>query len=186
MKIGFLRALGGVVLLAGAMTACSNSTTSETIFTPSVTQSFSANGGSVSLPTSGTVSGATLTYPASNVAAGVGVTFTAIWSGSPMPQSEMRNTQAAPSSLGTWTMTFSGSTTTVTFTGNFTLSYSTKTTGLLLEFFQGSTLLSVCPSSVSNGTATFTCQAGSLSLGNAYNIEVVSGSTATPTPTTTP
>src|SRR5579872_36336 len=181
MKIRTIRLAAALTLVAAITAACGGSTTTSTAKL-STSSTVSASGGSVSLPTSGSVSGATFTYPASNVAAGVSVKFAATSSG-PAPQSADRRNVLAASSIGAWTMTFSGSTATITFNGNVSVSFASAQTGLVLEFFQGSTLDGVCPSTSSNGMLTFTCAAQGLDLTQTYTLEIVSGSSQTSSPT---
>lgn len=184
MNIRTLKLAAALTLVAAITAACGGSTSSTTAKL-STSTTVSASGGSVALPTSGSISGATFTYPASNVGAGVTAKFTATSSG-PTPQSASRRNTLSASSLGAWTMTFSGSTATITFTGNVTVSFTSSETGLVLEFFQGSTLDGVCPSTSSNGTLTFTCEAQGLDLTQTYTLEIVSGSSQTASPTSTP
>ncbi|MGH7715000.1 MAG: hypothetical protein ACREML_03280 [Vulcanimicrobiaceae bacterium] len=185
MKIRTLQLTAALTLVTAITVACGGGSTTPATAKLSTSTTVSASGGSVALPTSGSISGATFTYPASNVGAGITAKFTATSSG-PTPQSADRRNALSASSLGEWTMTFSGSTATITFTGNVTVSFASSQTGLVLEFFQGSTLNGVCPSTSSNGTLTFTCEAQGLDLTQTYTLEIVSGSSQTATPTSTP
>jgi subtilisin family serine protease len=76
-------------------------------------------------------------------------------------------------------MTFNGSSSqSVTFNGNVTLSYSGTSSNLLLEIFDGTSLLTECPETQSGSTITFTCSGSPAfgSLSDTYWLEIVDGS----------
>lgn len=144
----------------------------------SVTQALSSSGGTISLPSSGSISGATLAYPPSNASAGVQVTIAAAQGNGPTPQSASR--QPLQNAVGTYEVTlaaqFGGSNPTIAFSGSFMLTYPGSATGLVLEVFAGSNLQAYCSQSASN-PVTFNCSAGgSLLLNQTYWFEIVSGS----------
>jgi hypothetical protein len=87
---------------------------------------------------------------------------------------------ASASTAGFWEMTFSGSTATgVVFNGNVTVTIPTPSGAsgnLLLEIFDGTTLVATCGSSVNGSNIAFTCPSPQVNLGDTYWIEIVSGS----------
>lgn len=142
----------------------------------------SSSGGTITLPTSNGIT-PTITYPSNNISGTVKVTFAAT-SGT-TPYSNARAPKAA-TGLAAYTMNFSGTTQSVTFTGGLSLSYSGTATNLILEIFDITQIantsftnpIATCPETSSSGTVTFTCS-GTISIASptdTFEIEIVSGS----------
>jgi len=150
--------------------------------TQSVTSTLSSSGGTITLPSSGSISGATFTYPSNNITGSVKVTFTASGSG-PSPYSNVRKIASA-SAVGSYSMTFSGasSSQSVTFNGSLELSYPGATSNLILEIFDATNTsianpIATCNESQSNDTITFTCSGTTIANPtDTFYIEVVTGS----------
>lgn len=175
-----------LALLPVFLAACSSGGSvpqpSASSSTAPVTQALaSGSGGTASLPSSGGISGASVTFPpSSSLPSGVSVTFSS--SGGLTPPTALNQTRRAlsASALAFWQMTFGGSTQQgVAFSGNVTVTIptpgGTSGTGLVLEVFDGNTLLSSCASTISGNDTVFACANPVLNLGDTYWIEVISG-----------
>jgi hypothetical protein len=110
----------------------------------------------------------------------VSVTFTASSSLSPPTPQAKKRPMTSANTVAAWQMTFGGSTATgVVFNGNLTVTIPTPSGAsgnLLLEIFDGTTVVATCGSSVGGSSIVFTCPTPMFNLGDTYWIEIVSGS----------